>query len=260
MNTVSFLILCLNTISIGLCEQIWTKVYVENSKVTIDNELVFKEIDERTAYLKMYIPLKCASIYWCQIACLNSGNKHVFSNIEVSPFYTNISEALLCYTKVRPNIMNKIIQIFDSSSANTGYSTKIPEQFLKGINLRDNNKCLILSSSGNRMWFLIELDKEYEIEEVLLTPQTYSTSFTPNNVENNKFRNLEIKIGKTKEFGDFSSYELLGTYEGPNIHDAIVSIQRKKPVKGRFISIEKIYKTGNENFFVCFIQIFPKKN
>lgn len=248
----------LNVFSYGICGQrLWTKVNVEHDKISKSNDLIITETEKITSNLKIFRSLKCDKENWCKVACLDSSGSYLFSNVEVSPFYVNQSEGLDCYTKVNKDLICHVLKIEDSGTVPTGYPMRTPQQLLKRINLKHHNQCLNLESDGTqRMWIVIELDKKFEIETVVLSPQTYKEGSEFRSEPQYKFRNIEIKVGNAFENGNFSSYKLLGRYESENDRDETIAIKGNEPIKGKYVSVEKFYGNDDELFLVCFLQIF----
>lgn len=253
MKSLLMFLISLKVFSTTFGDSYWTRVYVEASKLNENEELKTTEVETNRVTNVGFRQLRCEKRIWCQIVCYESDGSYLMTSLLVSPGYKNTSEGMLCYTRIRPDLLNGAKT--SSSGVAPDYPQRVSDNAIKRMNTggRDHDECFH-GEQGDPIWILVELLNEYEVESVTLYPQTYEPGAT-NVADHYTFRNLKVKVGNSKQSGDFSSYTLLGTYEGPNTSNEPITIKSTTSIKGKYISVEKPHIKTWEALMICFMQV-----
>ncbi|KAL7633721.1 UNVERIFIED_CONTAM: hypothetical protein RMT77_015675 [Armadillidium vulgare] len=230
------------------CNSYWTKVYVESDKVILNDFMTIIDLESSKINNIGSKQLQCEKRTWCLIVCLESNGSYLMTNVMVSPFYQNSSEGLQCYTRLREDLTLRAKT--SSSRVSNRKPLRVSDNALSKANIRDHDHCFHVAD--RTLWLLLELEKEFEIETVVLVPQDPELGVYRDVMY--IFRNLEVKVGSVKQNGNFSSYEFFGNYTGPITTYEAVVFKAQNPIRGKFVSIEK-QKLENDGLIICFIQV-----
>lgn len=157
---------------------------------------------------------------------------------------------LLCWTdKTSTNfILSENVTI--SGSANKPeYPLRVVENLIDGLYGRTMNECY-LSMYVPNPYLLLDFSIRQHVSVVHVRGQNSDNIAI-------HFESIEVRIGNTSSSGDFSSYELIGIYEGPtNIVDLDVTFGNKHDIRfGRYISIQMMLVGGFE-MQVCHLEVY----
>ena len=200
---------------------LWRHVLVESSWI------------EKNATRNLSVTLcgtLCMKYVRCQLWCHVKPHRCVLTSLIVSGSYQPLvsDEVLVCYTNKRPDYAAGA----SITSSGTEDSTRTADNLVDGIY---NGNRTQTSIAAKDTWFLVDLGVGRVISEVLLM-MAHTQSSGP--VE--RFEYITVKVGDVKESGNFSSYALLGTFTGPGVSKQVVVLRPPTPLKGRYLSIQKM--------------------
>ncbi|KAL7644401.1 UNVERIFIED_CONTAM: hypothetical protein RMT77_005231 [Armadillidium vulgare] len=236
------------------CDSFWRNIYLEEQFADPGNDLVLKTTEIINTNTFLAPKVRCEMLGWCSLVCEKENKSFVLSNVQASPLYVNKTIGLNCFTNLKPDLaFGKYI----INSDNAVTPDRVSSQLVNGINTRDHDQCYDAQASREKpkTWFLIDLGKEYNIRSVAWTEVNYP--YEDSAKPSVKGERMEIRIGTKEETGNFASYILFDYFKGPANDGERVEIIKKKSVRGRFISVEKLSNYG-EYLFVCHLEIFPE--
>ena len=174
----------------------------------------------------------CMKYDWCQLWCHIQPQECVLTSHIVSGSYQPLvsDSDLLCYTNRRPDLA-----VGAAITTSERYNEdKRCENLIDGRYSGDIWDVAVAGVSNDTAWFLVDLKASLPVSEVLLMAQSQ-------NHVHKLFKNIEVKVGDVPETGNFTSYKLLGTFIGPGIFNQVVVLRPSDPLKGRYVSIQKLF-------------------
>ena len=174
----------------------------------------------------------CHDRPWCTCICQQLEGNHILTDLYVIRDYVEAKSGnkLQCYTAQWRRLL------FPSQGSSiTGIETHQPPRFI--TNLEDGifngvlNTCYL--SRGFLQYVLVDLKRIVLISSVRFRNQPIGTL-------ENRNTNLRIRVGNETASGDFSTYQLLGTYKGPAVEYNIdIDISSDSGIFGRYISVQE---------------------
>lgn len=185
----------------------------------------------------------CMRTNRCRLWCLTQPGRCQLSPIIVSGSYqpSQPDGALLCYTS------RSLDFAAQASITSTGdrNEEKAKENLVDGVYNLFSSGTAIAKCGEESCWFLVDLGTERVISEVLLMAHHNEGNRV------NRFRDIEVKVGDVAL--NFSSYTLLGTFEGPAEPSQEVVLRPPSPLTGRYVLILKT--SVNQYFQVAHLEI-----
>ena len=192
----------------------------------------------------------CVTISWCRIICQNEVDNFLMSDIFVLPFVNDRhgNNALKCWTLSRGSSFDlNTVSVVAHSPTFTKFPNRIPENLLDEIFNFQNRQCWVADYSNNP-YVLFDLQTLTTISRVTIVGQNGLNIV-------NHFRKIEIRLGNSSVTGnDFSSYTLLGYYDGTPSPNIIFEAMPLNPQVGRFLAIQRLSTT--DRLQVCHLEIY----
>ena len=193
----------------------------------------------------------CANIHWCRIIYQHGSDIFTMLDIFVLPFTDKGAGAnsFKCWTLSRGKALDLIsVTVIRVSALDGSNPTRIAANLLDGIYTFSMNECWI-TDVVLKPYVLYDLQTITTVSKVMVMAQK-------KNYLTDLFGNIEIRFGTTVVAGnDFSSYTLLGYYDGTpdynEIYEAIPSI----PASGRYLSIQRIDAVAVD-VQICHLEIY----
>lgn len=168
---------------------------------------------------------------WCRLWCHVAPRECLLTSLFVSASYTPAQPegAQSCHTSHLPDLA-----VGAAITSSPHYdSTRQKENLVDGIYGNDNLDCsVVVPGNGGWAWFMLDLGAEHPISEVVLVAQ-------PSSYAQHYFKDIEVRVGSVGMVGDFSTYQLLGTYMGPGKHEEVAVVRPAAPITGRYVSIQR---------------------
>ncbi|KAL7644400.1 UNVERIFIED_CONTAM: hypothetical protein RMT77_005230 [Armadillidium vulgare] len=236
------------------CDSFWRNIYLEEQFADPGNELVLKTTEIINTNTFLAPKVRCEMLGWCSLVCEKENKSFILSNVQASPLYVNKTIGLNCFTNLKPDLA---IRKYITDSGNIAKPGRNSSHLVNGVNTKDHGQCFDVQATKAKpkTWFLIDLGKEYNVRSVAWTEVNYPYEDSAKPYVRGE--RMEIRIGTKEENGNFSSYFLFDYFKGPAKDGERVEIIKKRSVRGRFISVEKLSIFG-EYFFVCHLEIFPE--
>ncbi|XP_050724696.1 uncharacterized protein LOC127002682 [Eriocheir sinensis] len=174
----------------------------------------------------------CMRQDWCSLWCHEAPRGCLLTSLTASPSYTPAQPdgALSCYTSQPPDLA---VGAAITSSPQHHVDKKQKENLVDGIYGGDIEDCAIVVTGGGAFaWFLLDLGAAYPVSEVLLVAQ-------PNTNVVHYFRDIEVRVGSVQMSGDFTTYQLLGTFTGIADPEQTIVLRPAAPITGRYVSIQR---------------------
>lgn len=181
----------------------------------------------------------CMRQDWCNLWCRDPPTTCLLTSLIVSGSYQPSEPygARTCYTRSRGLDMAYGANITSSPPYN---EKKIPANLVNGFHtgiIQSLALVVDISNTTGDAWFLLDLGDTRTVSEVMLVAQLRSSYDNGGKVS--RFRDVEVKVGDVQESGDFTSYTLLGTFQGPALRGERVTLRPPAPLEGRYVSIQK---------------------
>lgn len=202
-------------------------------------------------------PVRCSAACTvdpqCQIWCHEASSKEcLVSDIIVTSAYveTDVTDALTCYTRRHKDFAAGAS--IEGSPSSPSYPLRVKENLVDGIfDQGHNGNCYRTESSLYRPFFVLDFGAAVEIRLVKLFAQTYGHKSLPATITDMKVR---VGMAAAKTPGDFSSYQLFGSFPGPAVTGQVVVLESPVPVTARFLSVQKMQDTTRLQ--ICHIEVY----
>ncbi|XP_050687361.1 uncharacterized protein LOC126980948 [Eriocheir sinensis] len=174
----------------------------------------------------------CIRQDWCRLWCHEAPRGCLLTSLTASASYEPAQPdgALSCYTSRPPDLT---VGANITSSPHFHPDIKRRENLVDGIFSSDMYDCAIVNTdNGVTPWFLLDLGATVPVSEVVLVTQ-------PNEKAPYFFKDVEVRVGDVEMSGDFTTYQLLGTYPGPAQPEQTVVLRPAAPITGRYVSIQR---------------------
>lgn len=219
--------------------QRWTLVYLSSSH--FNGSTVQKE--SRALSTALSCAMHCNSLSWCSVWCLETVSACHVSSLIVGGSVLEIgADVVKCYTKNYPEYAFGATIYWPIGSIDLPHRVK--ENLVDGVYDGSVDSCAI-TDLVVKPWFLLDLGTPRSVREVVLIAE-------PDEDVVSSFQNFEVKVGQRMELGDFSTYTLLGKFEGPSNVSQTVILTAPYPITGQYVSIQMIY---NGTFQICHLEI-----
>lgn len=174
----------------------------------------------------------CMRQDWCHLWCHEAPRECLLTSLTASASYKPAQPvgALSCYTSHLPDLA---VGAAITSSPHYHVDVKQRENLVDGIYGGEILDCaLVVTGGGALAWFLLDLGAAYPISEVLLVAQ-------PNTNVVHFFRDIEVRVGSVQMAGDFTTYQVLGTFTGIAEPEQTIVLRPAAPITGRYVSIQR---------------------
>lgn len=177
----------------------------------------------------------CLKHDWCQLWCHVQPRECLLTSLIVSGSYqpSQADDALSCYTSRRPEFAAGA----SVNSSTMDGSLRIAENLVDGVYRRNKDEACTRKNLRKNAWLLVDMGAIRLISEVLL--MSYFKKSDPVL----QFQDIDVKVGNVQEAGNFSSYTLLGSFQGPGLSNQVVVLRPPAPLKGQYVSIQR-WSTG----------------
>ena len=207
------------------------------------------DISEQLASFPTHGSLLCNAVEWCECFCKVSEDTIAIAKAILSPrMKDNATDVSPCWTTAPVGEM--IGELGTFSVVSSSIATR--EDKTPSLLLLDGFYDYILSSCSKTMpdssqpFICFDMGAARTISKIRLYAQ-------PNDKAWKLFKNIEIKIGTTPKFGNFSDYVMFDFFEGAAVgSEFIYETNALTSMQGRYLAIE----TTHNGLQICHIEIY----
>ncbi|XP_050724694.1 uncharacterized protein LOC127002680 [Eriocheir sinensis] len=187
----------------------------------------------------------CMRQDWCRLWCHEAPRGCLLTSLTASPSYTPAEPVgtLSCYTSRPPDLA---VGAAITSSPRYSLLVKPKENLVDGIYSSEILDCsYVTPGNGATAWFLLDFRAAVPVSEVVMVAQ-------PNDNAPQNFRDVEVRVGDVQMPGNFTTYQLLGTFPGPAQPEQTIVLRPAASIKGRYVSIQR---TTDGNLQIAHLEI-----
>ncbi|XP_050724698.1 uncharacterized protein LOC127002683 [Eriocheir sinensis] len=187
----------------------------------------------------------CMRQDWCRLWCHEAPRGCLLTSLTASASYTPAQPvgALTCYTSRPPDLA---VGATITSSPPDYVDKRHKENLVDGIYGGAMSDCAKVNAfDGTTAWFLLDIGASVPVTEVILVAQ-------PNSNAPSHLRDVEVRVGDVQMAGDFTTYQLLGTFPGPAVPEQTIVLRPAPPLTGRYVSIQR---TTTETLQIAHLEI-----
>lgn len=174
----------------------------------------------------------CMRQEWCSLWCHEAPRECLLTSVIASASYKPAQPvgALSCYTTHLPDLA---VGAAITSSPPRYADQRHKENLVDGIYGGLMSDCARVEAlDATTPWFLLDIGASVPVNEVILVAQ-------PNSNAPKHLGDVEVRVGDVQMAGDFTTYQLLGTFPGPAVPEQTVVLRPAPPLTGRYISIQR---------------------
>ena len=207
------------------------------------------DISEQLASFPTHGSLLCNAVEWCECFCKISEDTIAIAKAILSPrMKDNATDASPCWTTAAVGEMIGELGTFSVvSSSNATREGKTPSfLLLDGFYDYILSSCFKTMPDSSQPFICFDMGAARTISKIRLYAQ-------PNDHSWKFFKNIEIKIGTTPKYGNFSNYVMFDFFEGAAVGtEFIYESNALTSMQGRYLAIE----TTNYGLQICHIEIY----
>lgn len=187
---------------------------------------------------------------WCQGA---SSEECLVSDMVVTSAYVeaDLADATACYTRRLKDFV--VGASIEGSPVHPNSPLRVKENLIDGIFNQDNNdNCYRTDNNLNRPWFVLDFGTAVTFRFVKLFAQANGSLNMVKTIAD-----LEVRVGMAAvpTPGDFSSYQLFGSFTGPAVEfGQVIVLESPAPVTSRFLSVQKMQDA--ERLQLCHVEVY----